>query len=535
MSRYSIRTIIKEIPESSNPLKDIAVNTGKLLGVMLVMILLTNLLVKTTVGTESLLMISFLSVLIVSIITPKYAYGIASALIASLVYDYIVMEPFYGFSINVRFPITLLTMLLGTILTSTLFVLLKHQANLAYRREQRSELMFNLGQELADCRDVPSVVRIVTECLTKQLECDAILFTGDPRNMAVEDCAPFQSGCADSFLTPEEIVRIHRIFISGDADALDSEEETVSYHPVKWGEAVLGVAGIHYADHPKPLSPWNNELIQLICRQTAHSLMLQQAREEQNDLRIGAEKEKMRNNLLRSISHDLRTPLTSILGASNAMLEQKDMPEETRDNLLRDTLENTKWLIRMVENILTVTKISQESLQLHKTKEAAEEVIAQSVAIVRGRFPDCMIHVKIPDELILVPMDATLISQVIINLLENAIKNSEEGSLVLLNLRLKDRFALFEITDHGRGIPSHLLDSLFEIHSMDEIAADATRGIGIGLSICHTIIQAHGGTIEGHNRKEGGARFRFMLPLEDADETPVPASGSPSSSGAALS
>ena len=241
-----------------------------------------------------------------------------------------------------------------------------------------------------------------------------------------------------------------------------------------------------------------------------------------DDLRIDAEKEKTRGNLLSSISHDFRTPLTSILGASTTVMEQKDMLSEMRDSLLADIQDNAKWLIRMVENILMVTRISQESMQLNKRMEAAEEVIAQSVSIVRSRYSDHLVHVKVPGEVVMIHMDATLISQVIINLLENAIKHSGEGSFVILTLQVKDGFALFEVSDRGTGIPAHLLDNIFEIHAqvdaegnpVTDISADPSQGMGIGLSICRTIIQAHGGIIEGHNRKEGGAKFSFWLPLE---------------------
>jgi two-component system sensor histidine kinase KdpD len=224
----------------------------------------------------------------------------------------------------------------------------------------------------------------------------------------------------------------------------------------------------------------------------------------------------MRGNLLSSLSHDFRTPLKSILGASNAILEQKDMLVEMRDSLLKDIQENARWLIRIVENILTVTQISQESMKLHKRLESAEEVIAQSVSIIRGRFPNSMIHVRTPDKLIMVPMDSTLISQVVINLLENAIKHSDMDSFVLLSLRQKGHLALFEVSDHGAGIPASMLDNIFEIRTQpeDEVPVDAERGIGIGLNICRTIIQAHNGIIEANNRREGGARFSFWLPLD---------------------
>ena len=519
MKRYNIRKIIAEMPDSGSRGKDFALNTGKLLGVMLSTIALTQALFYIPIGYESLLMLYFLGVLVVSAITPRYGYGVAAALIASFAYDFFIKEPFYAFSFNVQFPITLMIMLVVTMLASTLTIMLKHQAYLAQRREWRSEVLFSLNQDLSESRDVASIADITTAYLSRYLDCPAVLFVGDPRHRPLDACLPVRPDDAGLFLRPEELARVHRIFISGDADALEGEEQAVFYQPVRRSAAVLAVAGLRRPE--ASIDAWNLDLIRLICRQAAHALELQLARDKQNELRVGAETEKTRGNLLRSISHDLRTPLTSILGASTAMLEEADMPAQTRDSLLRDTQENARWLIRMVENILTVTRISQEAVQLHKTLEAAEEVISQSVAIVRGRFPDAMIHVKIPDDLITVPMDATLISQVIINLLENSVRNGDEGSLVLLTLRRREQFAQFEITDHGRGIPAHLLDNLFEIHTQSEVAADATRGIGIGLSICRTIIQAHGGTIEGQNRAEGGARFVFLLPLAAATAEPL--------------
>ncbi|MCL1848642.1 MAG: ATP-binding protein [Clostridiales bacterium] len=397
-----------------------------------------------------------------------------------------------------------------------------HKAGLALKREQRADMLYTLGEALSEARDVLSISRVVSESLSAYLGCPSALFVDDPKSSPIEACAALPPGSGDIFLSPDEVNRIHRVFLSGSTDTLiDENEKDVYYHPVAWDEAVLGVFGVHCTG--KPLDAWRIELIQSICRQSAHALVLQRARDAHSDLRIDAEKEKMRGNLLSSISHDFRTPLTSILGASTTVIEQKDMLVEMRDSLLSDIRDNAEWLIRMVENILMVTRISQETMQLHKRLETAEEVIAQSVSIVRSRYADCMIHVKVPDEPVMVPMDAALISQVIINLLLNAISHSEEGSFVLLTLQIKDGFALFEVRDHGSGIPAHLLDTIFEIHAqvdeqgnpITDLTVDPAHGMGIGLSICRTIIQAHGGVIEGHNRREGGAKFSFWLPLDE--------------------
>ena len=418
-------------------------------------------------------------------------------------------------------PLMILFLLLAILFGAMAFVFMR-KANLAQTQEHRSSILYNLGEDLSEARDVSTVSAITAAYLAKHLERPSILFVADPKNNPPDVCASIAPGTGDEFLTPDEISRIHRVFLSGAVDLLiDESEQEIYYHPVVWGEETLGVAGVNCIG--KPLDPGKLELIQMISRQTAHSLALQKARDTHNDLRIDAEKEKMRGNLLSSISHDFRTPLTSILGASTTVLEQKDMLAEMRDTLLVDIQDNAKWLIRMVENILMVTRISQESMQLNKRLEAAEEVIAQSVSVVRSRFADHMIHVKVPDEVVMIPMDATLVSQVIINLLENAIKHSEEDSFVLLTLQIKDRFALFEVRDHGTGIPAHLMDSIFEIHAqvdadgnpITDLSSDPSHGMGIGLSICRTIIQAHGGIIEGHNRREGGAKFSFWLPLDD--------------------
>jgi len=216
-----------------------------------------------------------------------------------------------------------------------------------------------------------------------------------------------------------------------------------------------------------------------------------------------AENEKARGILLLAIAHDLRTPLTGILSAGSVIEEQADSlgPAEIR-RLASDVRQNSEWLIRMVENLLAVTRSSEGAVQVNRAREVAEEAMAQAAAIVRKRFPDCRIQVRAGDAPLLVPMDAILITQVLINLLENAVKNSPAGAPVQLSLCRNDGFAQFEVSDRGRGIPDEFVGRLFEAH-----------GPGLGLSICKTIVDAHGGKITGENRRDGGAVFRVMLPL----------------------
>ena len=236
---------------------------------------------------------------------------------------------------------------------------------------------------------------------------------------------------------------------------------------------------------------------------------------QRQSIAIVAEKEKMRGMLLRAISHDLRTPLTGILSASSIIKEQAgSLAPEAIQDIASNIKSDSEWLIRMVENLLAVTRITDGVVKVNKTLEMAEETMAQSVSIVRKRFPDCRIDVKSYEEPLLIPMDAILISQVFINLLENAVKNSPQASRIEFSLHKENDRARFEVVDHGKGVPLQIVSSLFDGNvPIREQSADSTSGMGIGLSICKTIIDAHDGSITGGNNPEGGAVFSVTLPL----------------------
>lgn len=239
---------------------------------------------------------------------------------------------------------------------------------------------------------------------------------------------------------------------------------------------------------------------------------------DKDSLEIAARTEKMRSNLLLAISHDLRTPLTSIIGASSAIIENYDMlTKERRIELLKEVQEEAQWLIRMVENLLFITRINNEEAKVTKRPEVAEEIISEAVRKLKKRYPNAPIHTKIPDEILLVPMDATLIEQVIMNLLENAIRHSETATKILLTISTQEDYVNFEIRDNGVGIPSHILPHLFDglVRTSKSTRVDTTKDMGIGLSVCMSIITAHNGTMEAHNNIEGGASFIFKLPLKE--------------------
>ena len=241
----------------------------------------------------------------------------------------------------------------------------------------------------------------------------------------------------------------------------------------------------------------------------------------QEDLRIEAAREKMRANLLRSVSHDIRTPLTSIIGSTSAMIENPDLPEEDRLLLLTDVRDDAQWLIRVVENLLSITRMGDTTTRLVKNPEPAEEILGAVTAKFRKRYPDVRIRVSVPEDLLFVPMDAVLISQVLSNLLENAVVHGGGHTTeIRLSVRREGPEAVFAVEDNGNGIEHKVLPHLFD-GTLAAAAGDTENGgkrnMGLGLSVCQAIIHAHSGSIEAHNLMEG-AEFVFRLPLEQEEE-----------------
>lgn len=238
---------------------------------------------------------------------------------------------------------------------------------------------------------------------------------------------------------------------------------------------------------------------------------------EREKFLMDAEKETMRANLLRAVSHDLRTPLTSIIGLTNAYLEAPDsISEEKKIEIVSGIREDSNWLLNMVENLLTVTRIRVGDARVNTSLEPLEEVVSEAVLRFRKRLPMAKVKVQVPEEFLMVPMDAVLIEQVIINLLENAVYHSETLEPIEFFVEQEEQRVAFHVRDHGKGIAPERLDTIFDGAGVDDNASgDSHKGMGIGLTICKTIITAHHGTIQARNHTQG-AEFIFTLPLGEA-------------------
>ena len=238
-------------------------------------------------------------------------------------------------------------------------------------------------------------------------------------------------------------------------------------------------------------------------------------------MKAESEKERMRANLLRAVSHDLRTPLTTIYGSSTTLLEAGNtMTEEQQTKIVAGIKEDAQWLIRMVENLLSVTRIDSGQVEIIKTPTVLEELIDAVILKFQKRYPAQNVEIELPEDVIIIPMDAILIEQVLVNILENAVQHAKGMTHLKLRVFTLGNQAIFEIKDNGCGINSKHMETLFTGYYTreHELADGQTRNAGIGLSVCATIIKAHGGSIKAENQKTGGAVFRFVLDTEAIDD-----------------
>ena len=301
-----------------------------------------------------------------------------------------------------------------------------------------------------------------------------------------------------------------------------------------WGVAasVIGMLAVNFAFR-SPYFAFNFTLpenlfsgaVMLVVSIMTSTLTTRVKKQEQ--LRMESEAEKMRANLLRAVSHDLRTPLTSIYGACSTVIENYDsLGREQKLKLLGEVCEDAQWLNRMVENLLSVTRIDSEKVSVKKTPTVLEELIDAVLVKFKKTHPGVNIHVELPDDFIVIPMDSMLIRQVLTNLLENAVLHAEGMTKLTLRVFTLGNRAVFEVADNGCGIPKERLRTLFSGTGGPDPNAPADsgkHGMGIGLSVCAAIIKAHGGEIDAESRPGEGTTIRFWLEtekieLEDAED-----------------
>ncbi len=289
--------------------------------------------------------------------------------------------------------------------------------------------------------------------------------------------------------------------------------------------SVLAVIGVNYVfTYPYfeinfALTGYSLTFIAMLAVSMIVSTLTTQIK-QQEQIRLEAEKEKMRGNLLRAVSHDIRTPLTSIVGSASGILDNETiLSRERMLELVRDIKDEAQWLIRIVENLLSVTRINGENAHINTDDEIVEEIVGSAVLKFRKRFPKMQVEVLMPKEVLMVPMDGILIEQVLVNLLENSALHGKTTSLIQIVVSSCPGRLFVSVEVDGEGIKENILPVMFDgsLQSREGEEYDSGRNMGIGLSVCMSIVRAHKGDMKAENRSEGGARVTFWLPMEESD------------------
>ena len=287
------------------------------------------------------------------------------------------------------------------------------------------------------------------------------------------------------------------------------------YLAIRVNQQVYGIVGISMED--TPLDSFENSVLLSILGECALALENIKNAREKEEAAILAKNEQLRANLLRAISHDLRTPLTSISGnASNLMSNYKKLDDDARAQIFTDIYDDSMWLINLVENLLAVTRIEEGRVHLKQSAELMEEVISEALLHVNRKSREHSIQVSSPQDFILAWIDAKLVVQLIINLVDNAIKYTPSGSSIVICTKKKGDLVEVSVSDNGPGIPDEQKPHIFDMfYSGANKIADSRRSLGLGLSLCKSIATAHGGAISVSDNQPHGAIFTFTLPARE--------------------
>lgn len=462
----------------------------------------------------NIVIVYILSVLLAARFTQGYAYGILASIAATLTFNFFFTEPFFTLSVkDPSYFVTFAVMTVTAILTSALTSKEKQSAMEALEREAETGALYHLTNLLTEAEDMDGIAKVAAGAIGNVLGCHAKVFWHDEHKKTQEGGG--QTGDGKTLVWSQSGDEPFRAMEG--AGAPPDAGGWFNEWPIHGRETDLGVLRIPSECR---LSESQARLLRAMIKSTALAMdRLRSARERTRSVEE-TEKERYRGNLLRAISHDLRTPLSGIMGTAE-MLKGMTGPEDPRRALAEDIYRESDWLHSLVQNILSLTRLRDGAMPLLKQMEPVEEVVGGAVNRVM-RQSGREIAVEAPEEVLFVPMDAGLIEQVLVNLMDNAVKHTLPGDEIKVAVQCDDArcAALFSVSDRGAGIREDDLPHIFQMfYTTPSRQADAARGVGLGLTICEAIVKAHGGAIAARNRADGpGALFEFTLPLEERDD-----------------
>lgn len=469
----------------------------------------------------NIITVYLLSVLGTAVITSSRVYSAVASVVSVLVFNFFFTYP--EFTLNAYdkgYPVTFVVMFLAAFLASSLAVKIKQQARQSAQTAYRTKLLFDTNRMLQEARGPQEIAAATANQLTRLLERSVVFYPAEESVLSDPVFYPGGTVADDKGLCLTDNERAVAQWVLKNNKHAGASTNTLHgayclYLAVRGAEGVYGVVGI--ALGKDSLSTFENNLVLSMLGECALALERWVLGKKREEAALQAQNEKLRANLLRSISHDLRTPLTSISGNAGVLLNNGGaLSREKRLALYRDIYDDSMWLINLVENLLSVTRIEDGTMNLHREAELVEEVVDEALRHLGRHSGEHHIRAEYREEFLMAKMDARLVIQVLVNLVDNAVKYTPAGSEIVISAMREGGHILVEVADNGPGIPDSAKERIFDMfYTVNTGASDSRRGLGLGLALCKSIVTAHGGTVTVRDNVPHGAVFGFTLPWEE--------------------
>ena len=490
---------------------------------ILILVTLIGLLFYNFGFTEAnIITLYILGVMLISVYTRSSVCSLVASIASVLTFNFLFTVPRFTLqAYDSEYPITFLVMFLASLLTGSLASKLKSHAKRSAQVAWRTKLLFETSQNLQRAHTQEEIISVTAKQLLKIFQRDIVVYSIDEKGLLEPEIFLVDGAASPQRYTTPKEREVSRWVLSNNKRA-GAGTETLpdarcTYLSIRTGERVYGVVGIAASD--KPLDSFESSILLSVLGECALALENQKNVEEKEAAAVLAKNEQLRANLLRSISHDLRTPLTSISGnASNLLSNGPLFDAKTKEQMYADIYDDAMWLINLVENLLSVSRLEQGRMNLHLTTELIDEVVAEALRHINRKRAEYHFHVQSSDDYLLAQMDAKLIVQVLINILDNAMKYTPPGSDIEIGWKQEGTFIYISVADNGPGIPDQAKPHIFDMfYSASNQIADSRRSMGLGLALCKSIVNAHGGEIVVSDHKPHGSIFTFSVPAGEVE------------------
>ena len=474
-------------------------------------------------ANANIIMVYLLGVLLTSAFTSGYTCGVLSAFLSVLLFNYFLTEPRLSLvAYGSKYPITFAVMFAAALLTGTLAAKLKAHAQLYARDAYRTKLLFDMNRQLQKAETPEEVYRMTATQIQKLMQRDVLIYPAQGNALLDGNIYPADGSSPysipDTDLEQNVVQWVWQNRKRAGATTQNFPKAKRLYLAIRTGQQIYGVVGIPMEKQTQPDAFTSSILFSILGECSLALDNLRNAREKE-EAAVLAKNEQLRANLLRSISHDLRTPLTSISGNADTLLHSYDVLDgQTRKQIFTDIYDDAQWLTGLVENLLSITKIVDGSVKLSLSDQVVDDIISEALRHIDRRAAEHHITVDCGDVLLLVRMDAGLIMQVLINLVNNAVKYTPVGSNIQITAIPRENMAEICVSDNGPGIPNELKERVFEMFfTGGNPIGDSRRSLGLGLTLCQAIIHAHNGEMTLKDNSPHGCIFSFTVPLSEVN------------------